>query len=268
MTRYRMTVEYDGGGYVGWQRQENGPSIQAALEDAVFAYSGEAARVFGAGRTDAGVHALGQVAHVDLARPGGADTLRSAVNAHLRNQPIAVVEAAEVDGGFDARFSATKRVYLYRILNRRPPPALDRGRVWHVGPPLDAAAMDRAAQRLVGHHDFTTFRASECQAKSPMKTLGPPRGAPGRRRDPRHRRGAFVSPPPGSQHGRYARARRRRTMVCGRCRGSAGGPRPGRCRADRTGLRTLSEGGELRLKPTSATPSPRERQPACCDCGV
>ena len=171
MTRYRMTVEYDGSGYVGWQRQENGPSIQAALEDAVLAYSGEAARVFGAGRTDAGVHALGQVAHVDLARPGGADTLRSAVNAHLRNQPIAVVEAAEVDDGFDARFSATKRVYLYRILNRRPPPALDRGRVWHVGPPLDADAMDRAAQRLVGHHDFTTFRASECQAKSPVKTL-------------------------------------------------------------------------------------------------
>ena len=171
MTRYRMTVEYDGSGYVGWQRQQNGPSVQAALEEAVFAYSGETVRVFGAGRTDAGVHALGQVAHVDLARPGGADTLRSAVNAHLRNQPVCVVEAEEVDGGFDARFSATRRTYLYRILNRRPPPALDRGRVWHVGPPLDADAMHRAAQRLVGHHDFTTFRASECQAKSPVKTL-------------------------------------------------------------------------------------------------
>ena len=171
MTRYRMTVEYDGSGYVGWQRQQNGPSVQAALEEAVFAYSGETVRVFGAGRTDAGVHALGQVAHVDLARPGGADTLRSAVNAHLRHQPVCVVEAEEVDGGFDARFSATRRTYLYRILNRRPPPALDRGRVWHVGPPLDADAMHRAAQRLVGHHDFTTFRASECQARSPVKTL-------------------------------------------------------------------------------------------------
>ena len=171
MTRYRMTVEYDGSGYVGWQRQQNGPSVQAALEEAVFAYSGETVRVFGAGRTDAGVHALGQVAHVDLARPGGADTLRSAVNAHLRNQPVCVVEAEEVGDGFDARFSATRRTYLYRILNRRPPPALDRGRVWHVGPPLDADAMHRAAQRLVGHHDFTTFRASECQAKSPVKTL-------------------------------------------------------------------------------------------------
>ncbi len=171
MTRYRMTVEYDGTGYVGWQRQQNGPSIQAALEEAVFAYSGETVRVFGAGRTDAGVHALGQVAHVDLAGAGDADTLRSAVNAHLRNQRISVVEAEEVDDGFDARFSATRRIYLYRILNRRPPPALDRGQVWHVGPPLDAEAMDRAAQRLVGHHDFTTFRASECQAKSPVKTL-------------------------------------------------------------------------------------------------
>ncbi len=171
MTRYRMTVEYDGTGYVGWQRQRNGPSIQAALEEAVFAYSGETVRVFGAGRTDAGVHALGQVAHVDLARSGDADTLRSAVNAHLRNQRISVVEAEDVDDGFDARFSATRRIYLYRILNRRPPPALDRGRVWHVGPPLDANAMDLAAQRLVGHHDFTTFRASECQAKSPVKTL-------------------------------------------------------------------------------------------------
>lgn len=171
MTRYRMTVEYDGTGYVGWQRQQNGPSIQAALEEAVFAYSGETVRVFGAGRTDAGVHALGQVAHVDLAGTGDADTLRSAVNAHLRNQRISVVETEEVDDGFDARFSATRRIYLYRILNRRPPPALDRGQVWHVGPPLDANAMDRAAERLVGHHDFTTFRASECQAKSPVKTL-------------------------------------------------------------------------------------------------
>ena len=171
MKRYRMTVEYDGTGYVGWQRQQNGPSIQAALEEAVFAYSSETVRVFGAGRTDAGVHALRQVAHVDLVKPGDAQTLRSAVNAHLRNQRISIVEAEEVDDGFDARFSATRRVYLYRILNRRSPPALDHGRVWHVGSPLDADAMGQAAQRLVGHHDFTTFRASECQARSPVKTL-------------------------------------------------------------------------------------------------
>ncbi len=166
-----MTVEYDGEGYVGWQRQSNGRSIQGALEEAVLAFCGETVRVFGAGRTDAGVHAFGQVAHVDLVRPTDAARLRAALNAHLGGQPISVREAEPVEDGFDARFSATGRVYLYRILNRRAPPALDRGRVWHVGTPLDAEAMQEGASRLAGRHDFTAFRAVGCQARSPVKTL-------------------------------------------------------------------------------------------------
>lgn len=166
-----MLVEYDGEGYVGWQRQSNGRSIQASLEEAVFAFCGETVRVFGAGRTDAGVHALGQVAHVDLARPTDADRLRAALNAHLGGQPIAVREAEPAEDGFDARLSATGRVYLYRVLNRRAPPTLDRGRVWHVGTPLDAEAMREGASRLEGRHDFTSFRAAGCQARSPVRTL-------------------------------------------------------------------------------------------------
>ena len=171
MTRYRIEIEYDGRNYVGWQRQKTGNSIQAALEEAVFRFCGEEVRVFGAGRTDAGVHALGQVAHFDISRATSAETVRDAVNAHLRSQPITVIDACEVDDTFDARHSARMRSYLYRILNRRSPPALDRGRVWHVGTPIDAEAMHLAAQSLVGHHDFTTLRASICQAKSPVKTL-------------------------------------------------------------------------------------------------
>ena len=171
MPRYRLTVEYDGAGYVGWQRQANGPSIQAALEAAVHGFCAEAVTVQGAGRTDAGVHARGQVCHLDLARRVPAGTLRDAVNAHLRPAPVAVVEAAEAPAGFHARFSATQRRYRYRILNRRAPPALDRGRVWHVAAPLDHAAMAAAAAYLAGRHDFTSFRARECQAESPVRTL-------------------------------------------------------------------------------------------------
>lgn len=173
MTRYRLTVEYDGRGYVGWQRQENGPSVQAALETAVFGFCGEQAMVQGAGRTDAGVHATGQAAHVDIARDTDGETVRAALNAHLRlkKDAVSVIEARAVDDTFHARFSALERRYLYRILNRRAPSALDAGHVWHVARPLDADAMNRAAQRLVGHHDFTSFRASQCQAKSPVKTL-------------------------------------------------------------------------------------------------
>ena len=171
MTRYRITVEYDGSGYVGWQRQENGPSVQAALEDAVFGFCGERARVYGAGRTDAGVHALGQVAHVDICRSATADTVRDAINAHLRRQPIVVLEARAVGDDFNARTSARRRAYMYRILSRRAPPAVERGRVWHVRASLDAEAMHAAGQRLVGRHDFTTFRAAMCQARSPVKTL-------------------------------------------------------------------------------------------------
>lgn len=171
MPRYKLTIEYDGGPFVGWQRQANGPSVQQAIEAAVLAFSGETVVVKGAGRTDAGVHALGQVAHIDLARERTADTVRDAINAHLRPAPVAILAAEAVGDDFDARFSAVKRHYLYRILDRRAPPALDRGRVWHVPSRLDSDAMHEAAQALVGNHDFTTFRAAECQARSPVKTL-------------------------------------------------------------------------------------------------
>ena len=156
---------------VGWQRQANGPTVQEALETAVARFCGERVTVFGAGRTDAGVHALGQVAHLDLARAVPAEVLRGAVNYHLRPAAISVLAAEPAPDDFDARISAVGRVYLYRILNRRAPPTLDRGRVWHVAPPLDGEAMREGARHLVGHHDFSTFRDSLCQAKSPVKTL-------------------------------------------------------------------------------------------------
>ncbi|MEX0922372.1 MAG: tRNA pseudouridine(38-40) synthase TruA [Rhodovibrionaceae bacterium] len=171
MTRYKLTLEYDGGPFVGWQRQDNGPSVQQALEEAVFGFCGEAVTVQGAGRTDAGVHALGQVAHVDIEKPSAAETLRDALNAHLKPNPIAVLAAEAVDAEFHARFSAIRRRYLYRIVNRRAPLALERGRAWFVPQPLDAGAMHAAAQHLVGHHDFTSFRAKECQSETPVKTL-------------------------------------------------------------------------------------------------
>jgi tRNA pseudouridine38-40 synthase len=171
MTRWKLTLEYDGARFVGWQRQDNGPSVQAALESAVQAFSVEAVTVHGAGRTDAGVHAAGQVAHIDLAKDTTADTVRDAINFHLKPDPVAVLSAEAVDEDFHARFSATMRHYRYRILNRRAPAALTRGHVWHVGVPLDPAAMHDAAQRLVGKHDFTSFRAVACQADSPVKTL-------------------------------------------------------------------------------------------------
>jgi len=171
MPRYKLTIEYDGGPFVGWQRQENGPSVQAALEEAVLGFCGEAVTLIAAGRTDAGVHAEGQVAHLDLVREVRCDTLRDAVNAHLRPHPIAVLAAEIVPEEFHARFSATARHYRYAILNRRPPPTLARGQVWHLVQPLDSDAMNEAAAVLQGKHDFTTFRAAECQAKSPVKTL-------------------------------------------------------------------------------------------------
>ncbi|HEY4473068.1 MAG TPA: tRNA pseudouridine(38-40) synthase TruA, partial [Stellaceae bacterium] len=158
-------------GLVGWQRQANGLSVQEALETAFERFCGERLTVFGAGRTDAGVHALAQVAHVDLAREADPEVIRSAINHHLRPHAISVLDAMPAPPGFDARLSARSRRYLYRILNRRAPPALERGRVWHVAPPLDAAAMQEGARHLVGHHDFSTFRDSLCQAKSPVKTL-------------------------------------------------------------------------------------------------
>jgi len=172
MPRFRITIEYDGGDFSGWQRQANGPSIQQALEEAVTAFSGEAVEVVGAGRTDAGVHALAQVAHFDLATDRfTAATVMKAVNFHLKPAPIVIRHAAEAAPDFHARFSATRRSYLYRILNRPAPPALDRGRVWHIPQELDAEAMNDAAKALLGKHDFTTFRAKYCQARSPEKTI-------------------------------------------------------------------------------------------------
>lgn len=171
MPRYRLIVEYDGSNYVGWQRQTNGASIQQSLESAVEAYCSEPTSVFGAGRTDAGVHALRQTVHVDIARGDAAVIVQKAVNFYLKTEPISVLEVAEVDADFHARFSATARKYLYRILNRTAPPALDSRRVWYVSGKLNVSAMNRAAQRFVGKHDFTTFRSSQCQAKSPIKTL-------------------------------------------------------------------------------------------------
>jgi tRNA pseudouridine38-40 synthase len=171
MPRYKLVIEYDGTPFVGWQVQDNGPSVQGHIEAAIAAFAGEPATVRGAGRTDAGVHALGQVAHVDLGKSWDTETVRDAINAHLRPHPIAVLAAEPVVDTFDARFSALRRHYLYRIINRRAHLALDRTRAWRVSRPLDAAAMHEAAQRLVGRHDFTTFRATNCQAKSPVKTL-------------------------------------------------------------------------------------------------
>ncbi|HWE05727.1 MAG TPA: tRNA pseudouridine(38-40) synthase TruA [Rhizomicrobium sp.] len=171
MPRYRLTLEYDGGPFAGWQRQENGPSVQAALERAIFSLSGEEVSVTGAGRTDAGVHALGQVAHFDLEKTFAGDRLRDALNYHLRPDPIAVLGGQIAGSDFHARFSATARLYHYRIVTRRAPLALDRGRAWHIMRNLDADAMHEGARHLVGQHDFTTFRAAECQAQSPVKTL-------------------------------------------------------------------------------------------------
>ncbi len=171
MPRYKLTIEYDGTPYVGWQAQDNGISVQGALTDAIAAFAGQRVAVQGAGRTDTGVHALGQVAHVNLAKDWDIDTVRDAINFHLRPQPIAVLAAEQVVADFDARFSAVKRHYLYRIINRRADLTLEQNRAWRVPRLLDSEAMHEAAQRLLGKHDFTTFRSTECQAKSPVKTL-------------------------------------------------------------------------------------------------
>ena len=171
MTRYKLIIEYDGGPFHGWQRQDNGASVQQSLENAVTSFCGEIQLVEGAGRTDAGVHALGQVAHVDIEKDTDGSTVRDALNFHLRGLPVTVLAAEEVDRQFHARFSARERSYLFRILDRRPPPAVDAGRVWWVPVALDAGAMHEAAQALIGNHDFSSFRAAQCQADSPVKTL-------------------------------------------------------------------------------------------------
>jgi tRNA pseudouridine38-40 synthase len=171
MPRYKLLIEYDGAPFVGWQMQVPGRTVQGTLMDAVEAFCGERVKVQGAGRTDTGVHALGQVAHIDLGKDWDTDTVRDALTAHLRPHPIAVLAAEIVPDTFDARFSARARHYRYRIINRRTDLALDRGRAWRLPRTLDEAAMARAAQHLIGRHDFTTFRHVDCQAKSPVKTL-------------------------------------------------------------------------------------------------
>jgi len=171
VTRWKLIIEHDGRPYVGWQRQANGASVQQEIEEAITKFSGETVRLHAAGRTDAGVHALGQVAHFDLERPTEAKTVREALNHYLRPQPIAIVSAEEADPHFHARMSARRRRYRYIVLNREARPALDIGRAWHLPYKLDIAAMGEGAAHLIGKHDFTSFRASECQAKSPVKTL-------------------------------------------------------------------------------------------------
>jgi tRNA pseudouridine38-40 synthase len=171
MPRYRLLIEYDGSDLAGWQLQETHPTVQGILEAAVEKLHGQHCLVYGAGRTDAGVHALGQVAHVDLPKSWDTFVLRNAINGNVRPHKVAVIEAEEVTEDFHARFGAMERRYLYRIMNRRAPPALDHGKVWHVPAPLDVDKMHEAAQVLVGKHDFTTFRSASCQAQSPVKTL-------------------------------------------------------------------------------------------------
>ena len=170
-TRYKLTIEYDGSPFVGWQIQDNGPSVQAALQTAIQGFCGEEIVPYGAGRTDAGVHATGQVAHIDLPRDYSARTVRNALNQHLKPSPIAILQVEQVNADFDARFSARKRHYRYHIINRRPPLTLMKKRAWLVHVDLDAHAMHQAAQLLLGKHDFTAFRSINCQAKSPVKTL-------------------------------------------------------------------------------------------------
>ena len=173
MPRYRLRIEYDGTPYVGWQRQDNGPSVQGAIEAAILSLTGETVSIRGAGRTDSGVHAMGQVAHADLTRNWKEHTLRNALNAHLgmAGERVAILDAAEVPDDFDARFSAKKRHYLYRIISRKAPLALEASRAWFVAKDLDHEAMHAAGQVLVGRHDFTTFRAAQCQANSPVRTI-------------------------------------------------------------------------------------------------
>lgn len=171
MPRYRLTIEYDGTPYVDWQRQVNGRSVQQAIEEALARFIRSTPALMAAGRTDTGVHATGQVIQIDMDDIFDPERLMGALNFHLRPEPVSILDASLAAEGWHARFSATGRRYLYRILTRRGPPALDRDRVWHVQAPLDSDAMHRAAQALVGHHDFTTFRAVRCQSRSPVKTL-------------------------------------------------------------------------------------------------
>ena len=213
MPRYKLTVEYDGGPYAGFQAQAAQPSVQGCLERAIQAFTGEFARIHVAGRTDAGVHATGQVAHFDMEKAWKPEVVRDAMNAHLAPEPIAILSAEIADPEFHARFSAIGRRYLYRVLDRRAPAVLERGRVFWVKTPLDVEAMDAAAQRLLGHHDFTTFRDAQCQAKSPMRTLDESSGDPGRTGGAPHLRRPLLSAPAGPLDGRQFGGGGRRALV-------------------------------------------------------
>ena len=171
MTRWRLTIEYDGDPFMGWQRQDHGPSVQQTIEEAIHRMTGELATVHAAGRTDAGVHALAMSAHVEITKNLTEHRLREGLNALVRPQPVSVLAVEKVADDWHARFSCVGRRYLYRILNRRAPPALERGKVWHIAAPLDVAAMAEGAKHLIGRHDFTTFRSAQCQSDSPVKTL-------------------------------------------------------------------------------------------------
>ena len=171
MTRWRLTIEFDGRPFMGWQRQDHGPSVQQSLEEAIDLMTGERASVHAAGRTDAGVHALAMAAHCDIQKSVTEHRLREGLNALVRPNPISITAVEQIADDWHSRFSCIGRKYLYRILNRRAPPALDRGRVWHIAVPLDVEAMADGAAHLVGHHDFTTFRSVHCQSESPVKTL-------------------------------------------------------------------------------------------------
>ncbi len=171
MPRYKLTIEYDGTGLHGWQRQENGRSVQALLEDAALQFCQEEVLIYGAGRTDAGVHARGQVAHCDFKENYQEETIRKALNFYLKGELVSVLAVTQVNNEFHARFSATKREYLYQIINRPSPLTLERLRAWHLAKPLDVTCMQEAANVLIGKHDFSSFRASDCQAQSPVKTI-------------------------------------------------------------------------------------------------
>ncbi len=256
MPRYKLLIEYDGTPFVGWQLQDRGLSVQGLLMDAAQAFCGERVKVQGAGRTDAGVHALGQVAHVDLAKDWESDTVRDALTAHLRPHPIVVLAAEPVPDGFDARFSARQRHYRYRIVNRRPDLALERGRAWRVPHRLDEAAMAAAAQNLVGRHDFTTFRHIDCQAKSPVKTLDRTRCGAFWRRGADHGGGPLVPAFAGAFDGRRAGLGGRRPLDGRRSCGRARRAQPRRLRPGGAARGTLSgEGGLLRLR-LAAEPVP------------
>ena len=264
MPRYALKIEYDGRPFAGWQWQDAQPSVQGAVQAALARIAPEAPKLTGAGRTDAGVHALGQVAHVDLARAWEPERLAAAVNAHLRPAPVAVVAAAEVDATFHARFDAVEREYLFRLVSRRAPLVHDRGFAWRVGHRLDLAAMREGAAALIGRHDFTTFRSSTCQAKSPVRTLDEieieETAAPGGREYRfRLRARSFLHNQVRGIVGTLGTSRTRR-LATGAGRSGACRPRPVGLRAGLSAGRTLSHGGAVSARPVCRGRRGRQRR--------